>query len=315
MPHRHLLGGLDGGNPLGFMAALGTLQALAELSSSSDRPSLVWRNEGIWLPELCTTLNRDELAQVLAEDVLSWHDDPSLALKYPKKEGNDKLAHDLKPKPEEFRRYLQSLLDSERPRRLRALTYASAFGTEVALDNNGNVKPTALHFTAGQQELLGMITQLVSGAKGSPGVGPADFEEALWGPWRYQRPLPVLGWDATSSRDYALRASDPSTDKKVGVPAADWLAFRGLAMLPVAPSGGRIITPCCYGGWKDGHFQWPLWTVAIPADVVRCLVGRDGLESIAPAERRAIGIGIFYRCRIRRSDQGGYGSFTPAQVV
>jgi hypothetical protein len=67
----------------------------------------------------------------------------------------------------------------------------------------------------------------------------ADFEEALFGPWLYARALPVLQWDNSQTRDYALRASDPSKEKKLGVPGADWLAFRGLSFL-VAPVRDRI---------------------------------------------------------------------------
>jgi hypothetical protein len=127
--------------------------------------------------------------------------------------------------------------------------------------------------------------------------------------------LPVLGWDGTASRDYALRASDPSTDKKQGVPGADWLAFRSLALLPVAPQGDRIVTPGCYGGWKDGCFEWPLWTVSLEAEVVRSLLGLGDIGKTKPNERKALGLGIVYQSRIKRSDQGGYGSFAPAQVV
>lgn len=309
-----MLEALDGSNPLGFLAALGALRVLSEQEVDAP-PRLRWQNEGIWRPVLEGDHTRDTLVAALAADVESWRSDPALDLHYAKDEGADKLAHDLKPKPERFRTYLLGLLDSQSERRDRALAYAAAFGTEIATDNNGNVKPTALHFTAGQQEFLAMVEQLLNGAKGVPGVTAEDIEEALFGPWRYARPLPVLGWDGTASRDYALRASDPSKDKKEGVPGADWLAFRALALLPVAPRESRVVTPGCYGGWKDGYFQWPLWSVPLDADVVRSLVGGPNIEAAPPGTRAALGIGIMFRSRIKRSDQGGYGSFAPAQVI
>jgi hypothetical protein len=307
------LDGLDGSNPLAFLAALGVLRALAD--TDTNPPARIrWSNDGRWRPVLLGVGSRDELVSRLVQDLGGWATDPSLDLHYEKKDGG-KVAHDLKPCPKRFREYLTHLLEFRRPEKQRSLEYAGAFATETVTDNNGNVKPTALHFTAGQQEFLAMVEQLITGAKGIPGVTAEDFHEALWGPWRYERPLPVLGWDATTSRDYALRASDPSKDKKLGVPGADWLAFRALALLPVAPKGDRIRTPGCGGGWKSGYFQWPLWTVPIAVDTIRSLLGRGDLEQMPSPERSAIGIGIVFRSDIRRSDQGGYGSFAPAQVM
>lgn len=122
-----------------------------------------------------------------------------------------------------------------------------------------------------------------------------------------------MSWDSTSNRDYALRASDPSLDKKLGVPGADWLAVRGLAMLPVAPRGTRVMTTGCTGGWKDGQFTWALWTVPLNAAVIKTLLGQT-VGLMTPHERRARGIGAVLTSGIRRSDQGGYGSFEPATV-
>jgi hypothetical protein len=141
-----------------------------------------------------------------------------------------------------------------------------------------------------------------------------DLRETLQGPWRYERSLPVLGWDATSSRDYALRASDPSTDKKRGVPGADWLAVRGLTFFPAVPQGNRVMTTGCSGGWKDGTFRWPLWTVSLPASVIRSVLCQK-VEDMTKHERRARGIGGVFSSGIKRSDQGGYGSFEPASVA
>lgn len=142
-----------------------------------------------------------------------------------------------------------------------------------------------------------------------------DLEEALFGPWRYERSLPVLQWDNTSARDYALRASDPSKDKKLGVPGADWLAFRGLPFLRVAPVGNRIVTTGCYGEWKTGAFRWPIWTVPLPRSVVGAVLTSPELFEVDPAVLRARGIEIVLESAIRRSDQGDYGSFAPARMA
>jgi hypothetical protein len=300
------LTGLDGKNPLAFLAALGALEALAEHAREGDPPPRLRWLPGTWRPVLSTALDREGVLAVLAEDLATFGAEPALArLRYGKGGGGSE-AHDLKPPPRFFAAYLRGLVEAEAP---RSLAFAAAFATDVAVDGNGNAKPTALHFTAGQQELLTMVDELIAG------VTPADLEEALFGPWRYERSLPVLGWDNAQARDYALRASDPSKDKKLGVPGADWLAFRGLPFLRVAPVGDRVETTGCQGGWKTGTFRWPLWTTAIPRAVVGSLLVSPELFAMSPQALEARGITVVFEAAIRRSDQGGYGSFAPARVA
>lgn len=290
-----VLSGLDGANPLGFLAALGTLAAAPDAR-------LGWRYQGAWRPVLTSLFaEMGALIDCIDADRSSCAGDPALTLHYDGK-------RDLKPPPSVFHDYLTNLTALAGPGNRRSVDWASAFATDVAVDNNGNTKPTALHFTAGQQQFLQMVTELANA------VTKDDFREAFEGPWRYERALPVMGWDATSSRDYALRASDPSTDKKLGVPGADWLAVRGLVLFPTAPAGNRVMTTGCAGGWKDGRFQWPLWTVSLSAPVIRSVLSLE-FEQMHALERRDRGIGAVFSSGIKRSDQGGYGSFEPASVV
>lgn len=292
------LSGLDGTNPLAFLATLGLLEATRERGDARVR----WQYIAGWRPVLTSSCESIEaLIALLAEDRASCVDDPALTLTYDGK-------RDLKPRPRVFREHLLRLVSAASPSVRRSVDWAAAFATDVAIDNNGNTKPTALHFTAGQQQFLQMALQLARD------VTVEDLNEAIVGPWLYTRSLPVFGWDATSSRDYALRASDPSTDKKNGVPGADWLALRGLAYLPAMPRGARVFTSGCVGGWKDGSFRWPIWTASLSAPVVRSLLTLD-IAGMPKTERHARGIGAVFSAGIKRSDQGGYGSFEPASVV
>ena len=296
------LTGLDGSNPLGFLAALGVLRVLTDRGCDAR---LAWVQRGRWVPELSADLEVGALLDLLDLDRRGWSQEMALQLCY-SKDGGPGDVRDLKPRPEDLRAWLHRLLEEGSP---RSVALAAAFFTESAQDNNGNTKPTALHFTAGQQEFLTMARELQAG------VTRADLEEALIGPWRYQRTLPVFGWDCSASRDYALRASDPSKDKKTGVPGADWLALMGLAFLPVAPDGDSVRTPGCSGEWKTGVYTWPLWTVPLRAPTVQSLLVHPRLKDprkLSAAERQALGIGAIYRSGIRRSEQGGYGSFRPS---
>lgn len=294
-----VLTGLDGANPLAFLAALGALQVLSDRNVPGQ---LHWRDDGVWRPVLSGFDGGiDALVDWIDEDRISCMAESAIGLEYDGK-------RDLKPVPAVFRSYLEYLVAEATPRRRRGVDWASAFATDVAVDNNGHTKPTALHFTAGQQQFLKMVTELAAN------VTRQDIREALVGPWRYARPLPVLGWDATMARDYALRASDPSGDKKLGVPGADWLAVRGLVFLPAFPVKNRVKTAGCIGGWKTGRFRWGLWTVPLCSEVARSIL-RLELDQMVAEERGSRGIGVVFSCGIKRSDQGGYGSFEPATVI
>lgn len=307
-----VLTGLDGKNPIAFMAGLGVLEALSDRAREGQSPpKLSFRKTGTLSPVIETDLDRAGLLDVLWQDLRSFAEEPAIeGLRYKKEDG--KAAHDLKPRPERFAEYLRGLVTAalanpEEGR--RGLAFAAAFATDVAVDNNGNTKPTALHFTAGQQEFLAMVAELIHGARAE------DLEEALFGPWLYDRPLPVLQWDNGAARDYALRASDPSKEKKLGVPGADWLAFRGLPFLRVAPVGDAIVTTGCRGRWKTGSFRWPLWEVPLSRAVVRSMLLSEELREVDPQVLEARGISVVFEAAIRRSDQGGYGSFSPAKVA
>lgn len=300
-----VLTGIDGKNPLGFLAALGVLNAVAD-NVKRDPPKLQWRSMGTWRPVLIGGPNRGTLNEMLLADAASFANESALDLRY-RKGGDGVEAHDLKPPPAHYiNEYLKPLA---RNGSARSLAFASAFATDVAVDNNGNTKPTALHFTAGQQEFLSMVSDL------RRGVTTEDFEEAVFGPWQYARSLPVLQWDNSQSRDYALRARDPSKEKKLGVPGADWLAFRGLPFIRVAPRRNEIVTTGCGGGWKTGFFRWPIWTASIPREVVGALLTSRDVFIADPRAMRARGVAIVFQASINRSDQGGYGGFSPASVA
>lgn len=301
-----LLTGLDGKNPLGFLAALGVLRVVAARARAGHpEPKLAWRLVGTYRPALVDGPEREVLLDLLMRDLEALADEPALSLRY-RKGGDGAEAHDLKPPPQDFIAYLRNLVAAGRE---ESLALAAAFATDVAVDNNGNTKPTALHFTAGQQEFLAMVSELRAG------VTRGDLEEALFGPWRYERDLPVLQWDNSQTRDYALRARDPSKEKRLGVPGADWLAFRGLSFIRVAPVRNQIVTTGCRGGWKTGWFRWPIWTAPLVCSVVSSLLTSPEIFDANPRVLRSRGVPIVLEAAIGRTDQGGYGSFSPATVA
>lgn len=306
------LTGLDAQNPLAYLAALGLLRILDGHASSSglERPRLGFVDEGRQVPALSTTLDLDAVTGVVLEDAARQADNVALRLAYDE-EGNlvapetAGAVRDLKPAPGAARAFLERCAGADR----RASDLAAGFFSELVQDRTkGRTKPTALHFTAGQQAFLDMVESLRTG------MTPADLREALEGPWLNSSTLPSLSWDASVSRLYALRASDPSKEKRGSVPGAYWLAVQALAFFPVVVARGRLSTTGVSGGWKDGTFTWPLWTPALTVPTVASVLKANAARWTS-RERAAMGVSAVLRSRILRSDQGGYGSFTPAEVV
>lgn len=304
------LAGLDGANPLAFMASLGLLRVLdARTASGTPRPTLHWRDEGRWRPVLGAAWTLDEVIEQAWQEIQSLRDEPALALRV---EGHEDET-DLKPPPARYRAFLRQAADLVAANHTRTSRFAAALATELVTDNQGNTKPTAFHFTAGQQRFLTMVNQLVSS------VTREHLREALSGPWRGDSPLPSLSWDSTMARNYALRASDPSKEKRGSVPGAELLAFLGLPLFPIAANARlELVTACVRGGWKDASFTWPLWTPRATVTAIRSLLVEDYGRRASfgePRERAARGVVAVFRSNILRSDQGGYGSFTPARPL
>jgi hypothetical protein len=227
------LTGLDGSNPLAFLAALGVLNALADRGGN---PRLSWRASG-WCPVVSDDAlhDADGLIEVLDQDRKTWTDEPCLDLEYSKVtgkadpgKGRGRLVRDLKPTPEGFRAYLQALVQRSEPSRRRAVDFAAAFATETAQDNNGNTKPTALHLTSGQQEFLAMVATL------QEKVTPADLREAVFGPWRYERLLPAMTLPRPTSAAHQARTGWPSAACR----SSGWRPGAGRSPPRDAPAAG-----------------------------------------------------------------------------
>jgi hypothetical protein len=303
------LTGLDGQNPLAFLAAVGLLRVLDErIATGKARPRLAFVDEGR-AAVLRSSLSIDEVYELVLEDAAGRLGAAALALAYDDKgqlvdaDGQDANA-DLKPSPDAARAYLTSLIGKDR----RSMDLGAAFLTELVTDNNGNTKPTALHFTAGQQKFLEMVAEL------RRSLQRGHVEEALLGPWRGMDALPSLSWDSTVARLYALRAVNPSSEKRGSVAGANWLAVIGLSYYPVNARNGRLVTTGISGGWKDGAFSWPVWSPPSTRLEVASLL-RGDVRQLSRKEREAMGVTQVFRSAITRSDQGGYGAFSPAEVV
>jgi hypothetical protein len=296
---------LEGSNPLGYLAALGVLDAL---SAAVPGVRLKWTNELV----PCAVIidfggDLDELLDVLDRDREKWVGSPLLA--FPQ---DGPPLTEAKPDKDLLRAWFEFVSGSGDD---YSAAHLSAIVAEDAFDGSGKAKPTHLHFTAGRQQWLEMVRDL------AVGVDRQRLQEALCGPWRYDSPLPSLSWDSRGERIYALRGFNPSDQKRLGVPGADWLGFRGLVFYPVARIKRGLRTAACDANWKSGAFRWPLWRVPVTRKVAWSLVADETLVSEQRRGKQrsddleARGIISVQESLIRRNDQGGYGSFAASAAL
>lgn len=312
------LDGLQGTNPLGFLATVGVLDILTR----AGRPAtLAFADDLVPVALVSGADDLEDLVAVLDRDRATWVD--SVVLHGPSTHPLD----DAKPDADSAAVWASEAADTLTNGRAGADLFC-ALVAEGAVDGSGKGKPTHLHFTAGQQRFLVMTRSL------AVGVDEDRLLEAVAGPWRDDSSLPSLSWDSRGGRPYALRATDPSKMKRSSVPGADWLALLGLAALPVRAVANRytgnltLETTACDPKWKESAFRWPLWVTSIGWDVVRSLLSDPAVVGGEGQRRRmrrpgpqladilaARGVLRVLEAPIRRTDQGGYGSFGGAVTL
>jgi len=295
--------GVDGSNPLGFLAALGLLRVVpgAKLGFSDDGSFRAFV-DGLDESESDLAMFISDDAKAAEDRSAPWRFTYTKAAT--KKQGPQEVA-DLKPPPDDFKRFLSSSVEAWLSGNEQAAGYAAAYGTDVAVDGKGNTKPTAFHFTAAQQTFLGAVEGIRASVT-QQWVKKSLFEG------HGEKPGSNLRWDPGSERNWALMANNPSGDgTRVDAPL-EWLAFRGLPLLPSFPRGTRIITTGVVGRGDDMTFTWPLWTVPASRHTTRSVLQVDWTGNAK--ERTARGVFAICSSAIRRTSQG-FGNFGPSSVT
>ena len=260
---RTVIKGLNGSNPLGFVASVGLLRLLAiqgnhaRLGFTEDGAFHAWIecNPAVDIPG---TVTKDAEA---AAGPQPWR------LEYAKQEKKGiKVVADLKAPPERFRDFLTSAIDEWVAGRPERSNYAAAYATDVAVDGKGNTKPTAFHFTAAQQTFLGQVESLRSA------IDAEWVRQSLETP-DASREGSNLRWDPDAERNRALMAKDPGKEKTAVNAPLEWLAFRGMPAFPCVPVGSRVLTCGVTGRRQDElRFHWPLWSCGASYATVRSLL-------------------------------------------
>lgn len=295
------LSGIDGSNPLGFLAALGVLRSLT-LAKPQWRPKLAWEVKDVWRPVLYfqDIVSKDKLLDEL-NDFLS---------DAPGKEALE-LGDDIKFTPEFFHSAVIGAFSAAKLENQEALRFYAAFGSE-ATEKDGLIKDTDLRTMsgAGHQHFLKFMRDLIENTEYE------HLRKALFFPWSWDDPQPSLRWDQTDDRRYALRWREPSSDPIRTVRGANRLAIEALPLFTTVAQGSHLNTVGFKGsGSKTTYWTWPIWELPSDLDTVRSLLSLQSLQTDSPDRKKlqAMGIGEIYRSQ--RLTIGKYRNFTPAMPV
>ena len=303
-----LLSGLDGSNPLAFLAAVGALRT-ATLATSSNEWCLRWTTrEGHWTPELRreAPLTPDCLLGLLMPGLKAMKDAPAFRFA-------DNLTVDL----QQFRKVAQEAQGASTLEDRRYADFVAAFGCDglSISDKDRKIQDTALRTMsgAGHQHFLKSMRELVKVTE------EAHLRDSLFLLWRYADPRPSLRWDPMDDRRHALRWHDPSDTSRSPVRTmrgANRLAIEALPLLPTAPVGRWLHTTGFSPRRDEGVlFTWPIWDVSLSLDSVRSLLSLPELQESQPRQDRLTAIGVTAVFRSQRITQGKYRNFTHAVPV
>lgn len=300
-----LLKGLDGSNPLAFLAAMGTLRTLT-LALPDENVRMSWeQHDGAWRPRMWCSVagDGDGLVEELDNTLGKAGDRASFA-----------IGDNLNLPAAEFRSHLlASVKDATKATnplaRINA-DFLAAFGSEVITNDDGTMQDTALRTMsgAGHQHFLRFFRELVSNTNAN------HLRRTLFFKWDYAdegRGM-NLRWDPIDDRRYALRWEDPSGDPVKTMRGANRLAIEALPLLATMPTLSGLATMSVQGAGRRGtFFVWPIWSVAINMDVVRSILGHvEPLTRMDAASRIARGVSFMYKSA--RVTTGKFRNFTPA---
>ena len=300
-----LLRGLDGSNPLGFLAAIGTAVVLQD-----DVPGLrlAWKPTGEgWRPWLMGCGDDD---RKFSKTLLTCLKHVSMAVF----EIDDKLPFDA----ERFSRHLRDAHANSSIVYRRDADFLCSFGTELYPDPKTGVF---------QNSSLRMVRSGDAAGQGFP-VYAREIRKAvelehvlrtLFHPWDYRDQGYSLRWDPIEDQRYALRWRDPSKSKPSDglgtMLAANSLAVEALPLFPTVLVGRKTSTT----GFQElpqrrVHFVWPIWSPPVGVDTIRSLVALRDLHTDPPRRSALSQRGveeIYYSQRIQQNQY--YSNFAPAQ--
>lgn len=300
-PHQDglLLPGLDGTNPLGFLAALGMLRVLDQ-SDQYGPVKLQWQSyRGTWVAKV---------SMVAAPEIDS----------------------------KQFLRLLFGLLHTDTSEHAARGWVTFSDGDTVAIRNVLLYKPDSWSTCIGIEPLpqtddSKRMSKLQIARKDYhvkavnnllEGIEQTQLERALMTPWDYADPLEglTLHLDPSEDRRHAHQwnqpAGDPDRKSQGNMIAANRLAIEAFPFFPMVHTGTMAQTLGFQGHYmNDTFWTWPLWNHMADARVVGSLLALSDLQQLTLDTPKLNAMGIEVVFRTQRILVGKTPNLTPARAV
>jgi CRISPR-associated endonuclease/helicase Cas3 len=297
-----ILSGLDGSNPLAFLAALGTLR-LVSFAHPGQEAELSWAIRcGTWKPSLHLSIEIDQssFVQLL----------------------HDRLERDVRKHPIAFVENMAGI-DAQKLRQM-----FTVWAREAELGSRGNL-----------DWLSAMCSDMAAGATSQLQTVRRDYfwgnlesilklttsehlQRTLFEPWDYADPLDnqSLHFEPSEDRRHAHQWNKPSGDpmrkKRGGMLGANRLAIEAFPFFQSIAAGDRLST-CGFSGNRSDNtrWTWPIWSYPANAYVVGSLLALSELQRETPDTKQLLSRGLPVAFRCRRTLVEKTPNFTAAQPV
>jgi hypothetical protein len=297
--------GLDGTEPIGFMAGLGVLRLIDRVTTGAR---LGWiESGGGWHP-FYQTANCECLPETLAEQA-------SECLRTLSQNGEFGIAHfgeKISVDRSVFRihaDYAVSSLQKEdfdaplsRDDGWMTTAMLSSFASDGLLEKNGTVSATAISFSNGASGQLLLKDFLTAARLCSP-----DRLKATFCGKPILESITSLNWDPKDQRAAAHRWQDPATEKQDVDPAVNALAFIGLSYFTAVP--GKRLQSLGWSKDRPRGLCWPLWDYSLSSDCVATCIA----HSLNMRDPESLGVREIRFSRVTNPD-GKRNYFAPSRV-
>ena len=310
-----ILTGLGGSNPIGALASFGLLRMSSRIDGMKGS-KLRWRvrdqdgfpiDEATAVIDVPAEIDCDKLVHIIHksvrynENVFGWS-----------------INNDIKTKSTNFKQHAEKWNAKAGVDEREEIDYFSAYGTEVAIDDNGKIRRTLLHMVSGQQRFFDTVHKIYAVVE----KDEEKIREAIFGPWKYEDDVHSLGWDPQTTRLHAYRNIAPTSDNSQSNAGVILLALQALPLFSTVPYQGSISKGAMLkttGFRREGGndvFFWPIWEPPIGLDALKTLLssqelanGANGREAL---ERR--GVVSVYKCMRLEGEKGRF-SFSSPEIV
>jgi CRISPR-associated endonuclease/helicase Cas3 len=288
------MSGLEGSNPLAFLAAIGTLVCLDRWSREDGRQpdwvagpvALSWGIDGIPnvpVLHLAATPQERDFAEYVGGRLSRTVDEhPAAAVV--------RLLEDSQGTPSSIRRISYERPSEERP----ALDWLAALGCEVSPDMSSQLR------TVRSDYMIGNLRSIMKRTMAD------HLYRAIFLPWDFADALDnqSMHWDPTEDRRHAYQwhmpSCDPTRKKSGGMLGANRLALEAWSLFPSILNGDRAATRGFRGrSSRDTYWTWPLWRNRLTVDSIASLMSLSELQRDPPRLEIAAdyGVSTIYQCQ------------------